>query len=391
MFVINFIRFLFGYIEVSFSGEFSERLLNICAKNRLSLWNIKRNNGLINVSIGIKSFKKLRILKRKCNVKVTVIKKCGMRFKLHANKLRFGVIVGLAVYFISIFYMSSFIWNIEIHSNKPVNEEEIIKQLKNIGITEGIRKDNIDAQNQRLELIMSVDNLSWAALNIEGTNLTVDVTLSESINKKDTRPSNLIASKDGTIKRIFVNSGQTLITVNQTVLKGDMLVSGVIEDKMGATSLKHSDGEIFAETKEKISITVPFEQKYTVSIGKPINKIGISFFNIKLPLYLGTIKFEHIKDIGVYKMKLFGKDMPISLHKATFYKTKEITENIQIQQATQIADEQFTEQIGNKNYVKYSVINKKIEDNVDSITVIYEVVGEENIALQEILSINTTN
>ncbi len=391
MFIINFIRFLFGYLVVSFSGEFAERLLNICAKNRLSIWNIKQNDGVICVSIGIKSFEKLRTLKRKCNVKVKVIKKCGIRFTLHANKLRFGIIVGVAVYFITIFYMSGFVWNIDVNSNKPIDEKKIIKQLENLGITEGMRKSDIDVQNQRIELIMSVDDLSWAALNIEGTSLSVDVTVSEAINQKDARPSNLIASKDGIIKKIFVNSGQTLIAVNQAVLKGEMLVSGIIEDKMGAIAFKHSDGEIFAETKEKISITVPFEQKRTIILGKPFNKIGLRFFNLKIPLYLGTIKFEHIKDINVCRMKLFGKEMPISLHRATFYKTKNTIENINTQQAVQIADKQFEEQISSKSYVSYSVVNKTIHDNNDSITVIYEVIGEENIALQEILSISTTN
>ena len=391
MFIINFLRFLSGYLVVSFSGEFAERLLNICAKNRLTVWNIKKKDGKIYVNIGIKSFKKLRYLKRKCSVKVKVVRRHGIRFILSANRLRFGVIVGVAVYFVIIVYLSGFIWNIDICSNEPVDSERIMYELKNIGITKGIRKSKIDTENQRVELIMSVDNLSWAALNIEGTNLSVDVNVSESVDKKDTTPSNLVAAKDGVIKRILVTEGNTLVTVDQTVLKGDMLVTGIIEDKMGNISLKHSGGEVFAQTKETVSISVPFNQKHTVKTGKTVKKRVLEFFNIKLPLFLGTVKFEHEKKVNNYELKIFGKSMPINLYSVWFYETKEVSEIIDKELAQNIAFDKFTRQISNKNYVKYEVADAEILENADGITVNYVVIGEENIARQENLSFSTTN
>lgn len=391
MFIINFIRFLSGYLTVSFSGEFAERLINICAKNRISLWNLKQYDGIIYVNIGIKSFKRLRFLKRKCNVKVKIIKRCGVRFIISSNKLRFGAVIGVVVYFLVLVYLSGFIWSIEIYSNKPVDENQIITQLKNLGITQGVRKRNIDSSNQRIELIMNVDDLSWAALNIEGTKLSVDVSVSEKINKKDNRPSNLIAYKDAVIKRIFITSGQTLVSTDQAVLKGDMLVSGVIEDKMGNTILKHSDGEVFAITKENVSVTVPLEQEYKVKTGKCKKRTVIQFFNLKVPLFLGSVKFEHNKQLGNKQLEILGKKLPITINKAIFFETKHVKNTIDTKQAIELANDQFAKKMENTNYVSYDIIQTQVMENFDSVTVIYSISGEENIAVQEILSINTTN
>lgn len=391
MFIIDLIRFFSGYLTVSFSGEFAERLINICAKNRISLWNIKSKNGEFYVNIGIKSFRKLRFLKRKCKVKVKIIKKHGIRFFLNSNKLRFGIAVGLAVYFFTIAYLSSFIWDIEICSDQPIDEKEIVNKLEEMKIREGVRKSSIDSNNQRLELIMNVDDLSWAALNIEGTKLTVDIRVGEKIDKKDNRPSNLIAAKDAVVKRIFVTSGQTLVSTDQTVLKGEILVSGIIEDKMGKTSLKHSSGEIFAITKESISITVPYEQKKKIQTGKKDKRTVISFFGIKIPLFIGSVKFENNKQITNKRSCVLGKKLPISLITTTFYETKDVISYIDENKAIELAKEQFKQKICEKNYVSYEIIDTKIFENSDSVIVTFTVSGEENIAEQEILSINTTN
>ena len=58
-------RFAVGFIEAEFSGDVAEVILNICAKNGISLWNIKRKSEKKRCYITVTNFKTLpRIAKK---------------------------------------------------------------------------------------------------------------------------------------------------------------------------------------------------------------------------------------------------------------------------------------------------------------------------------------
>ena len=99
MWVIKLFRIISGYVCVTFSGDFCERILNLCAKNHITLWNIKRIDEKITANVTVKNFKKLKNIRGKSKVKIKINKKNGIPFITRKYKLRVGLCVGVIIFF----------------------------------------------------------------------------------------------------------------------------------------------------------------------------------------------------------------------------------------------------------------------------------------------------
>ena len=118
-------RFSVGFIEAEFSGDVAEVILNICAKNGISLWNIKRRGKKIRCYITVRDFKALPSVAKKSGIRVHILKKIGLPFIINRYRRRFGIPVGAALFFCFLYFMSAFIWTVEVNGNKTVSESEI--------------------------------------------------------------------------------------------------------------------------------------------------------------------------------------------------------------------------------------------------------------------------
>ena len=83
-------RFAIGYLRVVFYGELNEKILDLTAKNKITLWNIKLTKTGIECYLTVSDFRKLRGIIKKSGVKAHIIEKFGMPFKINKNRKRFG-------------------------------------------------------------------------------------------------------------------------------------------------------------------------------------------------------------------------------------------------------------------------------------------------------------
>ncbi len=63
------------------------------------------------------TFSRLKPLAAKSGVRVRLLKKRGLPFWLHTHRKRKAFALGVAMGFACIFFLSSFIWGIEINGN----------------------------------------------------------------------------------------------------------------------------------------------------------------------------------------------------------------------------------------------------------------------------------
>lgn len=94
--IIEFLRYLFGYINFRAFGGFADRFLNLCTKENIPLWNIKNTDGRISASTTIGGYLAIRRPARKAGMKVRALEKKGLVFFLKRNKIRVGILVGAA-------------------------------------------------------------------------------------------------------------------------------------------------------------------------------------------------------------------------------------------------------------------------------------------------------
>jgi len=357
-------RFFCGILELEFWGIYPEKLLNICAKNRITVWNTRFKGQKIRLFITVKDFKRLPKILKKSGIRVHILSKSGFPFFIKRYNKRFGIFVGLVLFFFVIYFMSGFIWSIDVVGNKTVDKAEILNACEELGIKTGVRKNTVDTKNTVQELLIKTDRLAWASFNIEGCRLTVNVSETSQKTEDNSVATNLKATVDGIIKKIDVTSGNCVVSVGDVVKKGDVLVSGIIENANG-TKFVHSIGSILAETEQIITISKPFTQEIEYPIGKAKKKSVLEIFTIKIPVYIGKEKGDYLTETKVQNLKLFSQSLPISLYTKKFIFVKK--------QSVSFGREELCDMLNEELLLKsekegFTVKSKEITENKDGVT-----------------------
>ena len=393
MLLLKIFRYLYGYIRFIAIGEFPERLLNQFSINDISAWNIIRKKDCIEASVLVRDYKQMRKVRAKSGVRTEIQQKYGFPFIIRKYSKRVGFLLGMICFFLTISFMSSFVWNIEICGNTYIETDKILSALNDLGLKEGTKIDDIDSVDLRTKLALKVDNIAWAAINIEGSKVTVDISENKIVEKKNSSdPCNLVAKCDGVIQKSEVIIGNSVVKNNTAVRKGQLLVSGIVEYKDGSSSLHHATGKINAYTNHTLSATVDFKQQVTRETGAIFTRSVLKLFSLNVPLYLGSVKGDYTKEIFLWRYQNENMYLPITVTTATF--KEKVTESIVYSEGkTTIIAKQKLLDIEKEQLGEITILskNESIIVNQDSVEVSADYVCEENIAVEEILLISTRN
>ena len=384
-------RFFCGYVLIAIKGNYSERLINSLAKKGISVWHIKKKKGSIHACVFARDFNKIACLRGKSGVKIHIISKTGMPFIIKKYKHRPGIVVGIIAFFIIIYLLSGYVWNIKVEGNVKVDTQSILNACKEIGVAEGVSAKSINAQNARVELLLRQQGLSWASINVEGSCVTVNVREFENPEKNDEKPCNLKSTVSGVVVSTKVTSGDVCVKPGDTVVEGQLLVSGAVTHADGSTEFVKSEGEVIIETTRTFTQTVNFKQKENVRNGKVKTLNVLKFFGLQIPLYLGEIKGSYEKEISVNKISANENYVPIYIIKARFFQTENISYTIDKDKAVQKAQENIEKE--NLEISGFETVSYKedITETENGIVLKRQYVCRENAVNEEILLIDTFN
>ncbi len=381
-----FYRFLKGFLRVEISGEFPERLINKCANNGINLWNIKFSKEKIQFWILLSDFYKLFKIRKGYKISVKIKKRNGFPFFAQRYKYRYGIFLGFILFCAILYFLSGFVWNIEVSGNKNVSTNEIMNQCNEIGVNIGVPKIKINTKIASEKLLILNDDLAWSAFNIEGCVLTVDVT--EVKNKKEENkdlPTNIIAASDGKIEKIIVTTGNCVVSVGENVVKGQVLVSGIIEGKH-STEYVHSIGEIIATTKKTYTYSQDFIQEKN-QYGENIkNRKVLNFFGLNIPLFLGEVGENYIG--GEVKKETMLKNVPIVIYKRDFMPFIKVKKKYKEDYLIRQSEQMLKMKIESQGIKKYKIEKTNVERTKKGIKVKFLVKMQENIAYQDVLLYN---
>ena len=106
---------MLGFVNITVEGFFIERFINTCISKRIFFWETKRTKSTIfSANIGIKNFKEVVKIAKKCKCKIKINSKNGLPFLLNRYRKRKFFVIALGVIICAIIATSNFIWNIEI-------------------------------------------------------------------------------------------------------------------------------------------------------------------------------------------------------------------------------------------------------------------------------------
>lgn len=288
---IKIYNYITGYLDVRADGPFTERLINICMHRNLSIWDIKRcGSSRITFKTTPYAYKQLRTPAFRTRSRVRITKRCGIPFVFQRYSKRRFVICGAIILIMLLWYTSTHIMGITVYGNKRINTDEILSALENCGITLGTKTSEIVPDSIRNRMMGELDELAWIGINANGSRVYIEVV--ERIQKdegieKDGIACNLVASKDGEIESISVREGQTLVNVGSGIRKGDVLVSGIVDNSINGFRYVKARGEIYAKTKYSKTKSYPLEYKEEVPTGENKKRYTLSVLNFKFPLFFG--------------------------------------------------------------------------------------------------------
>ncbi|MGN0451686.1 MAG: sporulation protein YqfD [Acutalibacteraceae bacterium] len=383
-------RFIIGYLEVEYSGDVTEIILNICAKQGISLWGIKRRDKKIRGFITVRDFKTLPRIAKGSGIRVHILKKRGFPFIARRYKKRLGIPVGAAIFFCFLEVMSCFIWTVEVSGNKTLPERDILAACEKIGVKEGAKKSSVNPKTAKQELLLELSKLAWASVNIEGCRVTVNVSESAQKAEENGTPTNLKATADGIITKINITSGNCLVKPGDTVAKGDLLVSGVIE-RADSTGFVRSVGNITAKTERELTVSAYYKRNVSEKTGRIKRKSVLSFFGIDVPLFLGHENGTFKSRTEIKEASLLGKSLPIRLYTKYYEMTVQKEVILSKDELLKELEEELTKAAQVEKIADFEVKNREFDEIEGGIRLKAIIYAEENIAAEEIMLFSTGN
>lgn len=384
------LNYILGYVNILVEGYFVEKFINICNKQKIFLWNLKRSKTtIIYTNVSIKDFKKLKPIAQKTKCKIKIKSKKGLPFIFNKYKKRKIFVIGLAMVLITIFTLSKFIWNIEVIGNEKINADEIIQIANENNLKIGKFKNKVDTKKIINKLRLERDDIAWIGIEIKGTNAIIKIV--ESIPKPniidDEEFCNIVATKDAIIKKISAQNGTPVVKEGEIVKKGTVLIAGWLEGKYTGTRYVHATGSVQGKVWYTQKERIYFKQQKKGQTGNVENKYSLNINNFKINFNKGVSKFKNYDTIETNKkVKLFSNFyLPIELIKITNTEVNITDITYTLEEAKNIGIEKAKQELNNKIENLNNILSIQINDSQTSEYIEVEVTYEmlENIGTKE--------
>ena len=274
-----------GIIILEISTPSPERFLNLLWAKKIKVANAKRINiTTLRLMIEYRDYKLVEEVVKISKGKLKIVDKKGSVFFFHKLKNRVTLVIGSIIFITFLYFLSTFVWVIEIKTGENVPPYEIRQNLKELGIEPGISKNEFDvyALEKNIESINS--NVLWIRARIEGS--TLKIVVEEKVNpplNSEAQIGDCTALLNGEIKRIFVSSGTALVLPGDFVKEGDVL----IQSTQGQEEKKYqvpARGIIIANTFYEREMEVQISGKTLKKTGRKDSDIYIEFQGKKIYL-----------------------------------------------------------------------------------------------------------
>jgi similar to stage IV sporulation protein len=276
-----------GYVRVEISGQDPALFINKCLAAGLGIWDVQSlDDKKVIVSISVTDFYRTRAILKQNKLRIKIKEKKGTPFILIKLWRRNGIIFGMGSFFILLFLLSNMVWNINVTGANPKTEYELRKAAQELGVTKGKMILLLPSVREiQRELTEKMENVTWIGVTRRGTSYHFEVVEKEIPKERPiTGPRHLVATKEAVIHAVFVEKGQPVISVNDYVRKGSLLVSGYI-GKEKNSKLVSAKGEILGEVWYETKVQVPLDTIFHTYTGKYRNKHALSLFGFEIPVF----------------------------------------------------------------------------------------------------------
>ncbi|MEG0772394.1 sporulation protein YqfD [Clostridium sp.] len=370
-----------SYIVVEIQTLNPEKILNYLWKNGVETRNVKKNNvASITLDLRLCDYGLLEEAVRKTDGKIRIQKRNGLLFLLIKARQRKLLLGGIIIFFSILYYLSSFIWKIDIITKHYLTPLELRMLVKSYGITTGVKKSSFDVAKLEEKIIRDTDEVMWVKARVEGSKLSIEVVERQAPPKikEPELTGNIVADMDGVVERIYTTAGTAATEPGKVVKKGDLLIRGE-QGKEGKVYSIKAEGKVFARTFYEEFAEMPIYTTERVRTGNLLKNYYLLFKGKKFYMKNSLNNFEVYDRIennrGIIKSE-------------TYYEVKE--------ESKPTDPEAVAKEIENKirlnldKSVNIVEVTPKIEKVEEKYVIKVLVIAEEDIAKDEVASDNNT-
>lgn len=389
MLIVKLWHYLRGYVIINVKGRHLERLINLIHNNNILIWDIvKTSSEALEAKIEIADYQKVMELAERLSCSVEIIKKSGMTLWKWRLKTRRIFAISLVFVVIAVYLISSMVLTVDV-KGENANKDALIKEFEGYGLKSWVLKRSVDLEAVKKDFLRNHRDVEFINIDYNGTKAIIDLVSSEDKQKiyDKSIPVDIIAGKDGIIKDMLVIHGTPKVEIGQQVKEGDLLVKGELLSQKGEKELEvrpiHAMAKVMAETN--------YHKKYEVRKYKVISadkyKINRIFHIGNLMInFLGSEENYYFFDHQERQLRIFGKELPISMDRIKYYSKENC-----IEKTPQELEEEVTERVNvdfrKIGQVQNIVVNSSTEKNnvkeYDINIIMIEEIGQEKKIVEE--------
>ena len=365
MFLIKIFHFLKGYVILSISGNNKEEFINSLFEEGIKHVRLNYNGDDILAELSLADF--FRIRSAKVKAKIHIKRKYGLLFELKKVKKRIAFMIGMILFILLFVLGSQFVWNVSFEGVENCDREQLIKATERAGLFEGVPKAKLLSPLEMKNIILNnTDGICWAWVYVKGTKAVVKVReniIPPEVYSPDV-PCDIIAMRNGIIKKVITKHGRCVAFENQAVSAGDTIISGTYSFEGRPGYQVHSRGEVFAYTTHTKTGTYKQNYCYKKYTGQKRNLLTLKFFKWELPLYIkGDIKFKTYDTVCQdYDLKL-GDDFytGLGIRKMSYEEYETESEPISYDAAVLFAERELEKDISRELLPGAELVDKNID------------------------------
>lgn len=275
-----------GTITIEVRAMIPEKFINLLWSHGIYSKNIRKVDlTTFLVEINLVDLKEVQTIAKRINAKVKVVGKKGLAFYLIKAKRQVSLCVAGVIFLGVMFYLSTYIWSIEINTKKILSPFEIRRQLNSLNVKPGVKKTSLDVYALEKQLEDTNSDIMWVKARIEGSTLKVDI--EEKVNPPEIKEKEdnegVIAKMDGVIKRIYTISGTAVVKPGDIVKAGDLLIKPY-QGKEGLEYPTKAEGKVMASTAYEKILEVQISGKSKERTGEKDKAIYVEVLGKKIYL-----------------------------------------------------------------------------------------------------------
>lgn len=339
------LHFLFGYIKLELKGKNALEYINILYNEGYVFWGMSVWEEGYTISCSVKDADKLTARLSELGADYGVEAQKGLPFFAYLYRGRLGLLAGLFVAMLIVYASTCVLWDVRIECNGEFNEDQVLSELKELGVCDGAFIKSIDVYKAELGFLINNKGYSDIAINIQGTVAAVKLRLRVDAPRQEEKQGayDVVASEAGIIHSVSAVKGAPTVKKGDTVAAGDLLISGTMQGAYGEYYVYHAYGSVKARVYREFSVIIPLETTEKVYTGREEEKVSYCVLGKSIDVFKSEFSEFEMADAEtkVKKLTLLGAKLPVEKHSLVYREYEIKPQTITKEEAARRADNAF--------------------------------------------------